>query len=122
MIGMNILSQLLGRPRPTHQPLGADRNSVMDVVRRMDIERLPAGDDPTLSQAISRAISQGRDIRQIGCSPHGIRSDAEGHEVDMQMRLEGEGFQRMITMRISPALHPVSAVQTATRSIDRRQA
>lgn len=117
MLGMRILKAMLGKPAPGHIPLGAERNSVMDVVRRMDVERIPASGDADLSEAVAEAIRTGRDIRQIGCSPHSIRSDADGHEVDVEVRLEGEGFQRLITMRMTRELRPVWAVQRSIRPV-----
>jgi hypothetical protein len=118
MQGMAILGNLLGAKGPTHRPLGIDRNSVMEAVRRMQLHALIGASQGPLALDLRSAMAQGRDIQQIGCAPATVlRTQDGGWKVDVHLRLELSNTLLTIALVFDTSLNLVSAVQTSTSAI-----
>lgn len=120
MQGMAAISSLLTATRPTHRPLGVDRNDVMATVRRIQGHELAAAagaSDPSLARDLTDATAQGRDILQIGCAPTSIMRRDRTWTVEIHVLMEGERCQRIISITLSGDMALVSAVQTSVRPL-----
>ena len=118
MQGMATLGNLLAAARPVHQPLGIDRNSVLDAVRGMQMHTLIGAAEGPLAHDLRSAMGEGRDILQIGCAPASVlRTQDGGWKVDVHVRLERSNVQITIAMTFGSNLDLVSAVQTTTTRI-----
>ena len=118
MQGMATLGNLLAAARPVHQPLGIDRNSVLDSVRGMQMHTLIGAAQGPLAADLRSAMTEGRDILQIGCAPASVlRTQDGGWKVDVHIRLERSNVQITIALNFDSNLDLVSAVQTSTTQV-----
>lgn len=83
-------------PSALRAPTDDERTDILRAVLRVATTRLAAVSDGDLREAVSLAISEGRDIVQIGCATDDMEVAGRRFRLRADLRLEGELVQRTI--------------------------